>query len=137
MKVPHWRFSCFLNCTKNTKSRNMSRIPSYLKKWQKTNEFPSYIQVNRNRMLFSINPIQMVFFGAAHGWGAKKVPPPLLKICHTYHTMMKFGSYTLPKEDPKTIWITWHTPWVLLTSAFFNQKSANFAMSRNTDIDSI
>ena len=79
MKVPHWRFSCFLNCTKDTKSRNMSRIPSYLKKWQKTNEFPSYTQVNRNRMLFSINPIQMVFFGAAHGWGAKKVPPPSLK----------------------------------------------------------
>ena len=34
----------------------------------------------------------MGFFGAAHGWwGAKKVPP-LLKICHTYPTMMKLGT---------------------------------------------
>ena len=33
-------------------------------------------------------------------WGfSKKAPLP--KICHTYPTMMKLGSYTLPKEDPK------------------------------------
>ena len=32
---------------------------------------------------------------------AKKVPLP--KICHTYPTMMKLGSYTLSKEDPKNI----------------------------------
>ena len=43
----------------------------------------------------------------------------------------------LPKGDPKNIWITWHTPWVLLTSAFFLRKSANFAISRNTNIDCI
>ena len=64
-------------------------------------------------------------------------PPPLPKICHSYSRMMKFGSYTLAKEDPKNIWITWHTSWVLLTSAFFHRKSANFAISRNTDIDCI
>ena len=28
-------------------------------------------------------------------------------------------SYTLPKENTKNIWIMRHTPWVLLTSAFF------------------
>ena len=27
----------------------------------------------------------------------------------------------------------WHTPWVLLTSAFFYRESANFVISRNTD----
>ena len=27
--------------------------------------------------------------------------PDLPKICHTYPAMMKLGSYTLPKEDPK------------------------------------
>ena len=27
------------------------------------------------------------------------------------------------------------TPWVLLILAFFNQKSRNFALSKNTDID--
>ena len=38
----------------------------------------------------------------AYGWGeVQKAPPPLLKICHTYPTMRKLGSYTLPKEDPK------------------------------------
>ena len=50
-------------------------------------------------------------------------------------TMMKLVSYTLPKEDTKNVWITWHTPWVLLTTAFFQRKSASFAISRSTDID--
>ena len=67
------------------------------------------------------------------GGGGKKAPLP--KICHAYPTMMELD--TLPKEDPKTIWFTWHTPWVLLTSAFFYRKSANFDISSNTDIDSI
>ena len=47
----------------------------------------------------------MGFFGAAHGWGvgggSKKAPFP--KIWHTYPTMIKLGSYSLPKEDPKNI----------------------------------
>ena len=60
-------------------------------------------------------------------------PSPLPKICHTHPTMMKLGSYTLPKKEPKNIWITWYTPCVVLTSAFFHQKSANFAISKNTD----
>ena len=41
-----------------------------------------------------------------------------------------------PKEDPKIIWITWQTHRVLLKSAFFHQIPLNFAISRNTDIDS-
>ena len=63
---------------------------------------------------------RMGFFGAAHGWraGGQK-------------------GYTLPKEDQKNIRITWHTPWVLLTSAFFRWKSANFVVSRKTDADFI
>ena len=51
--------------------------------------------------LESLSPIQDGHFWATHRWGAKR--PPLLKICHTYPTMMKLGSYTLPKEDPKNI----------------------------------
>ena len=48
----------------------------------------------------------MGFFGAAHGsggggGGSKKAPLP--KICHTYPTMVKLDSYTLPKEDSKNI----------------------------------
>ena len=47
-----------------------------------------------------INPIHDGFFrGCSRMGGGKKAPLP--KICHTYPTMMKLGSYTLPKEDPK------------------------------------
>ena len=89
--------------------------------------------------VININPIQDgLFWGCSRMWGAggKKVPLP--KICHTYPTIMKLGhSYTLSKEDPKNIWMTWYTSWVLPTSAFFHQKSANFAISRNRDKDCI
>ena len=45
-------------------------------------------------------------FGAPHKWGGgggggKKLPLP--KISYTHPTMMKLGSYTLPKKDPKNI----------------------------------
>ena len=85
----------------------------------------------------SLTLFRMNVSGTAHGCGGGggKKPPPPHKLCHTYPTMVKLGwhSYALSAEDPKTIWIRWHTPWVLLTSAFF----VNFAVSRNTDIDSI
>ena len=42
----------------------------------------------------------MAFSGLlTDGRGAKRLPLP--KICHTYPTMTKRGSYTLLKEDPK------------------------------------
>ena len=73
----------------------------------------------------------MGLLGAAHGWGwGKKAPLP--KICLTYPTMMKLGSFTLSKGDPKNISI--------MNSAditFFQGKSATFVMSINTDIDCI
>ena len=51
---------------------------------------------------FTLTLFRMGFFGAAHGWrGGKKAPIP--KICQTYPTLMKIGSYTLSKEDPKNI----------------------------------
>ena len=79
---------------------------------------------------------KMGLFGAAHGWGAKKAPLP--KICHTYPAIMKLGT-VIPylKKTQKNIWIMWHTLWVLLTSAFFHRKSANFAILENTAIDCI
>ena len=33
---------------------------------------------------------RMGLFGGAHGWGDKK--PPLLKICHKYHTKIKLNT---------------------------------------------
>ena len=90
-----------------------------------------------NFTLAFLTLFRMGIFTAANGWRGTKKAFSLPKICHTYPTMMRLGSYTLPKEDPKNIWITWQTPWLLLTSAFFHWKSANFVISRNTDIDCI
>ena len=69
------------------------------------------------------------------GESAKKAH--LLKFCHTYPITMKVGSYTFPKKDLKNIWIMWHNPWLLLTSAIFHRKSSNLAISRNKCIDCI
>ena len=77
-----------------------------------------------NHINLSLTLFRMGFFGAAHGWGGGGSFKD-----ETWHT------YTLPKEDPKDVWITWHIPWVLLTSVLFHQKSENFATSRNTHID--
>ena len=82
-----------------------------------------------------LNPIQDGLFRGCSRMGGKKVPHP--KICHTSCNNETSHNYTLPKEDPKNIWITGHIPWVLLTSAFFYRKSANFGISRNTDVDCI
>ena len=61
--------------------------------------------------------------------------PLLLKICHTYPTMMKVGTFIpyLNKIQKNIDHVT--NPWVLLKSAAFPQKSTNFAISRNIDID--
>ena len=64
-------------------------------------------------------------------------PKPVTYICYHGET---WHNYTLSKEDPKSIWITWNlwnTPWVLLTSLFFHRKLVTFVISRNTDIDCI
>ena len=47
--------------------------------------------------LFRLN-----IFGTAHGLGEDK-NAPLPKICHAYLTVIKLGSYALPKEDPRHI----------------------------------
>ena len=48
----------------------------------------------------------MGVFGAAHGWWGGRGGafwPRLPKIRHTYATMMKLDTVTLPKEDPKNV----------------------------------
>ena len=82
----------------------------------------------------------MGLFGAAHGCeggeggGAKK---PFSKICHTYPTVMKLGIIMpyLKKIKKYLNHVTF--PLSSADSAFFHRKSANFAISRNTDTDSI
>ena len=71
------------------------------------------------------------------GWGNKKHPSPLSEICHTYPKMMKLGAVMLYLKKIEKMYESRNTLLVLLTSAFFDQKSANFAILKNTDIDYI
>ena len=92
---------------------------------------------------FNFNAIQDgIFWGCsrmAGRRGAKMPPPPpsSLNLSHISYNDETWHICTLPKEDPKKIWITWYTLWVLLVSAIFHRKSVNFAISRNTEIDCI
>ena len=67
------------------------------------------------------------------GGGAKRAPLP--KICHTYPTMMKLGT-VIPylKKIKKKICKSRDTALEFCWHQHFYQKSANFAISRNTDI---
>ena len=58
-------------------------------------------------------------------------------LSHISYNDETWHGYALSKEDPKNVWVTWYIPWVLLTSEFFHWESANAAISRNTDTDSI
>ena len=51
----------------------------------------------------------MGLFGAAHGWGgAKRLPLP--KVCHTYHTMMKYGTVIPYLKKTQKIYESRDTP---------------------------
>ena len=74
-------------------------------------------------------------FAAAHKWQGGD--PRYENLSHKPCKYETWPSYALLKEDPRNIWITWHTLWVLQTSGFFDRKSASFAKSENTNIDCI
>ena len=83
-----------------------------------------------------LNLYRMGFPGLfTDGWGGGQKGPPLPKICHKIsYNDDTWHRYALPKKDSKNVGIRWCTPWVPVT-AFFHQKSTNFAISRNTYID--
>ena len=64
----------------------------------------------------------MGLFGAAHEWGWKKGSFP--KICHTYPTMMKFDSCTLPKDQKYVNHMT--QPMSSADYHFFTGNQCNF-----------
>ena len=84
-----------------------------------------YIHTNSNHPP-SVNSIQDGLLLGCLRMGAAAKSSLLPKICHTYPRMMKLVSYTLPKKDPKNIWITWHTSWILLATSIFHWKPVNF-----------
>ena len=52
------------------------------------------------------NPIQDgLFWGCSRMGGAKRA-----SLSHISYNDETWHSYALPKENPKNIWITWHTP---------------------------
>ena len=50
----------------------------------------------------------MDFSGTAHGSGDEK-DPPTLNLPHISYITETWYTYTLPKEDPRNIKISWHT----------------------------
>ena len=86
--------------------------------------------------MFKVNPIKDGHFRGCSQMGGQKALT-LLHLSHISYNDVDWYIYTLPKEDQKNTKITWHTPWFLLTSAFFHQKSGNFVISTNTDKDCI
>ena len=74
----------------------------------------------------------MGFFGAAHGWWGAKKPLPLPKLCHIYPTMVKLDTVIPYLKKIQEIYESRDTH-----LEFVHRKSANFAKSRNADIDSI
>ena len=62
----------------------------------------------------------MIPFGVAHELGRQKGPPSLKSVTHILQRWNMAHLY-ITKEDPKIIWIMWHTPWVLLTSNLYKE----------------
>ena len=72
--------------------------------------------IDKTHFLEFLNPIQDGHFwgcsrmggdgGGGGGGGPGQKDPTLPKICHTYPTMMKLDSYTLPMDDAENIRIT-------------------------------
>ena len=62
----------------------------------------------------------MGIFGAAHGWGGKKAPPPRLpKICHAYPTMMKLGTVIPYLKKIQKIYESCDTTWEFSWDQYF------------------
>ena len=66
--------------------------------------------------------------------GAKKAPRPL-NLSHISSNDETWHIYTLPKEDPKKYMNHVTHPLSSAEISIFYRKSANFAVSKNTDID--
>ena len=64
-------------------------------------------------------------------WGVKRSHLP--KICHIYLAITKLDTVTPYLKKIQKLYESRDT-WVLLAPAFFHRKSANFAISKNTDI---
>ena len=69
------------------------------------------------------------------GGGPKR--PPILKICHTYPTMMKLGTVILYLKVIQKLYQSRDTALSSADTSIFSLEINNFAISRNTDKDCI
>ena len=88
--------------------------------------------------LWNLNPTQdenFRGFSRMRGRGPKKPPPTLKSVTHI---LQWWNVAVIPylKKIQKKKWITWYTEFCW-HQHFFHRKSANFVISRNTDIDCI
>ena len=84
----------------------------------------------------AINPIQDgLFWGCSRMGRGQKSPLP--KICCTYPTMIKLGTVIPYLKEIQKLYGSSDTPFNFADISIIYRKPANFAISRNTDIDSI
>ena len=67
----------------------------------------------------NFNPIQNGLFRDCSRIEGGKKAPSLNSVTHILKWWNLAQLYLLAKEDAKNTWITWHTSWFLLKSAFF------------------
>ena len=126
LKLRKLSINCLLELSKNLKiKRGESLLAST---GDKTDPLLT-VHCWKNEEIF--NPIQDGLFR-----GPKKLHPSVKSVTLILQ-WWNLAQIYLAQRRSKNIWITWHTSWVLLTPAFFHWKSANLAISRNTDIDCI
>ena len=70
-----------------------------------------------------------------HGRGEGEIPLP--KICHTFPAMIKPGTVISYLKKIQKIYESRGTPLSSADINIFHWKSANFAVSKNADIDCI
>ena len=126
----------WINCEKNltlTWSNRCFIIDTLITSQEKT------FKITDTKPYAQVNPGQDGIFRSCswRGGGREAKSPPSSSLKSVIHIIQWWNleNYTSPKDDPKNMWVTRCTPWVLLTSAFFHWKSANLAISENTDTD--
>ena len=89
------------------------------------------VSISRKRDCI-LTPFRMGLFGGCSRMGGGKKAPSLKSVTHP--RLMRLGTVipSLSTEDSKNTKIIRHTPWGLLTSALFHQKSVIFVISGNT-----
>ena len=90
------------------------------------------------RVITSTCPTPAKTIVAVHGWTkVKRAPFP--KICQAYPTMMKLGTVLPNLKKIQEIYESCNTLLDFSSAdiSIIHRKSANFAISRNTDIDCI